>query len=194
MLYVLYVLYVLHVRGVRHHDWGVQRLTACRYDAPGRASVSCVSRCCDTGCDTTAPHTPCDQVYMDMTIGGEPAGRLIIGLFGATVPRAADNFRALCTGSTAPSATSGGLGLPLSYAGSAVFRVSPGFMIQGGDITKNDGSGGVSIYGPKFEVSAAGQLAALPSPGTRRCHHTCALPPNSGPPLRCTALHCTSLI
>ncbi|MFB7512573.1 peptidylprolyl isomerase [Streptomyces sp. NPDC056144] len=80
-----------------------------------------------------------DNVYFDITINDQPAGRIVFQLFDETVPKTAQNFRELATGQH-------GFG----YAGSGFHRVIPQFMLQGGDFTNHNGTGGKSIYGEKF--------------------------------------------
>ncbi|KMZ64190.1 Peptidyl-prolyl cis-trans isomerase [Zostera marina] len=86
------------------------------------------------------------RVFFDMSIGGSPAGRIVMELFADVVPRTAENFRALCTGEKGI----GRSGKPLHFKGSTFHRVIPGFMCQGGDFTAGNGTGGESIYGSKF--------------------------------------------
>jgi peptidylprolyl isomerase len=86
------------------------------------------------------------RVFFDITIGGKPAGRITFELYADTVPKTAENFRALCTGEKG----TGKQGKPLHYKGSKFHRIIQQFMCQGGDFTNGNGTGGESIYGAKF--------------------------------------------
>ncbi|KAL7284077.1 cyclophilin [Trametes coccinea BRFM310] len=80
------------------------------------------------------------DVFFDITINDQPAGRIVFHLFDDVVPKTARNFRELATGQH-------GFG----YKGSSFHRIIPNFMLQGGDFTRGNGTGGKSIYGEKFE-------------------------------------------
>ena len=88
------------------------------------------------------------RVFFDISIGGKPAGRITMELF-EDVPMTAENFRALCTGEK--GACKSDPSKPLHFKGSFFHRIIPGFMAQGGDFTKGNGTGGESIYGSKFK-------------------------------------------
>ncbi|KAG7571584.1 Cyclophilin-type peptidyl-prolyl cis-trans isomerase domain [Arabidopsis suecica] len=87
------------------------------------------------------------KVFFDMTIGGAPAGKIVMELYTDKTPKTAENFRALCTGEKGV----GRSGKQLHFKGSSFHRVIPNFMCQGGDFTNGNGTGGESIYGSKFE-------------------------------------------
>eukprot|EP00918_Siedleckia_nematoides_P079878 GHVU01175018.1.p1 GENE.GHVU01175018.1~~GHVU01175018.1.p1 ORF type:complete len:233 (+),score=40.15 GHVU01175018.1:204-902(+) len=93
-----------------------------------------------------APDTTRSRVFFDIKIGKEDAGRITFELYDDVVPLTTNNFRSLCTGEKGV----GKSGKELSYKGSGFHRIIKGFMIQGGDFTAGNGTGGESIYGEKF--------------------------------------------
>lgn len=88
------------------------------------------------------------KVFFDVTIGGKPAGRIVMELFTDIVPKTCENFRCLCTGEIGMSKN-----FPkkkFHFKGVPFHRIIPNFMIQGGDIINGDGTGSDSIYGRQF--------------------------------------------
>lgn len=95
--------------------------------------------------DASAMRSRC---FFDISLGGLGVGRIVFELFGDVAPKTAENFRALCTGEK-------GLGLvtgkKLHYKGVIFHRVVKDFMVQAGDFSAGNGTGGESIYGGTFE-------------------------------------------
>ena len=110
----------------------------------------------------TSMRTSTSKVFIEVAIGGSPAGRMVFDLFGEDVPKTCENFRCLCTGEKGVGVS----GQQLHLKGSKFHRIIPQFMCQGGDITNGDGTGGESIYGRTFDDenfsidhSSVGQLS-----------------------------------
>ena len=100
------------------------------------------------------------KVFIDVSIEGDEggSGRIVLGLFGAVAPKAVENFRSLCDCKMGAGQVTG---KPLCYKGSTFHRVIPNFMIQGGDFTHGDGTGGESIYGHQFDDESLGLAVKL---------------------------------
>mmetsp|Transcript_37263 Transcript_37263/g.57792 ORF Transcript_37263/g.57792 Transcript_37263/m.57792 type:complete len:190 (-) Transcript_37263:153-722(-) len=106
------------------------------------------------GCGSSAPEETFAKgkrednpvVYFDITVGGKPTGRIEMELRADVVPKTAENFRCLCTGERGTGKT----GKKLHFKGSTFHRVIPGFMCQGGDFTRHNGTGGEGIFGEQW--------------------------------------------
>jgi hypothetical protein len=105
-------------------------------------------------CDITS------RVYFDMSIDGQNAGRIVVGLYGNAVPKTIKNFETLASGDTKHER-----GAVLAYKGSTFHRIIPDFMIQGGDFTNHNGTGGMSIYGDRFDDEKNGLKLKHTGPG-----------------------------
>ncbi|KAI1451969.1 putative U-snRNP-associated cyclophilin [Annulohypoxylon moriforme] len=93
---------------------------------------------------TQLPASGNPLVFFDITLGGEPLGRITFELFKTVVPRTAENFRQFCTGEYKDRGQSKG------FKGSKFHRIINNFMIQGGDFINGDGSGSTCIYGTQY--------------------------------------------
>lgn len=101
--------------------------------------VKVLSKNCKDGKKNHKKSTEKNICTMTVTANGEALGSIKVELRPDVVPKTAGNFRALCTKEK-------GYGIE----NSTFHRIIPSFMIQGGDFTKHDGTGGYSIYGPRF--------------------------------------------
>ena len=96
--------------------------------------------------EVTAPQAAVtSRAYFDIAIDGRPSGRIVMGLHGGVVPKTVENFATLCRGTEKIGK------VQLAYQGSSFHRIIPGFMIQGGDFTLHNGTGGRSIYGTAYD-------------------------------------------
>lgn len=90
-----------------------------------------------------------ERVFMEIFADGKPLGRIVYGLFGEIAPKAVKNFSSLCKCDRGKAPITG---KDLCYRGSIIHRVIPNFIVQGGDFTHGDGTGGESIFrGNTFE-------------------------------------------
>jgi len=122
-------------------------LSSSRFVVPATAIALTTAAAGATAAASQSPSNKSNKnVFFDVSIDGQPEGRIEFQLFDDIVPKTAANFRALCTGEKGV----GRAGKPLHYKGSSFHRIIPQFMIQGGDFTRGNGTGGESIYGDKF--------------------------------------------
>ncbi|KRY78524.1 Peptidyl-prolyl cis-trans isomerase 1 [Trichinella pseudospiralis] len=87
------------------------------------------------------------RCFFDIAVEKRPLGRIVFELYNDVCPATCENFRALCTGEKGNGSVSG---KPLHYKNCIFHRVIKKFMIQGGDFTAGNGTGGESIYGGMF--------------------------------------------
>eukprot|EP00927_Polykrikos_kofoidii_P050352 TRINITY_DN4426_c0_g1_i1.p1 TRINITY_DN4426_c0_g1~~TRINITY_DN4426_c0_g1_i1.p1 ORF type:complete len:419 (+),score=53.37 TRINITY_DN4426_c0_g1_i1:115-1257(+) len=97
--------------------------------------------------DARRPNPNRPVVFLEVSMDSVVRGRIVVELFSDITPRTSENFRKLCVGQLA----AGVRGKPLHYKGCPFHRVVPNVLIQSGDFTKGDGTGGESIYGLTFD-------------------------------------------
>ena len=130
---------------LRHHVQRLRKLLFARRARPRRRCPRRLLTLCSLSCRRSCarrisvPLSLRPLVQFDITINQSPAGRIVFHLFDDVVPKTAKNFRELATGQH-------GFG----FSGSSFHRIIPNFMLQGGDFTRGNGTGGKSIYGEKF--------------------------------------------
>jgi hypothetical protein len=98
------------------------------------------------------------RCFFDVEFNSHPVGRIVLELFNDLCPKTCENFRALCTGEKGVGATTN---KKLYYKSCPFHRVIKGFIIQGGDFTDGDGTGGESIYGGCFDGTRLGFLSSF---------------------------------
>ncbi|XJO78868.1 hypothetical protein BDV3_003244 [Batrachochytrium dendrobatidis] len=107
-------------------------------------------------------NTTYPRCFFDIQFGNRPVsvstGRIVMEMYQDTCPRTVANFISLCQGDQISAVS----GKQLHYKGSGFHRVIKSFMIQGGDFTRGDGTGGESIYGEKFEDEDFSRLHERP--------------------------------
>lgn len=100
------------------------------------------------------------RTFFDVSLGGLPAGRIVFELYADSAPRTVENFRALCTGEI--EAMGKTTGKRLHYKGVIFHRVVRDFMIQAGDFSAGNGTGGESIYGGTFDGKSLTVFGIVP--------------------------------
>lgn len=124
---------------MRMSDNGCSRRTAIQNAlVPAIATLGGISPAVAAYIDPTVD-TPklTKRVYLDVKIGDEEPGRLVIGLYGEVMPKTTDNFEKLCEGD--------------GYVGTTFYRVLSDFQISGGAIGDPSGNSGKSSFGAPFE-------------------------------------------
>jgi peptidylprolyl isomerase len=96
-----------------------------------------------------------ERVFFDISVDDGAPERIIFGLYGKECPKTVANFSLICSGEAKSKLTEFDIEnkkepRKLHYLSSTLHRIIPSFMIQGGDFVKGDGTGGESIYGPRF--------------------------------------------